>query len=1060
MRRLLSFMLMAMMAISMCAIPAKPGLTRTITLSDGTTMTARLVGDEHGHYWMGEDGKAYLTDDDQIFRQVEQATIASKAAARRHQANAQRARRLSPKKVGEFGNYTGKKKGIIILVNFNGTSFKAANNQALFNRIVNEKNFSYGNFKGSMHDYFYKQSEGKFELDFDVVGPVTVSKKASYYGANDSSGDDLHPAEMVIEALALVDNQVNFADYDWDDDGEVDQVYLIYAGKGAADGGAASTIWPHEWTLEAAAYYNNDGSGPQTYDGVTIDTYACGPELNGQTGEIAGIGTMCHEFSHCLGYPDFYDTDDSGGQGMSYWDLMDSGSYNGDSYQPAGYTSYERWVAGWKTPIELSATKAVTGMKSLQDGGEGYIIYNNNNKNEYYLLENRQLTGWDASLPGKGLLIIHVDYNKQVWENNKPNDDPSHQRMTWIPADNKYQYFTYQGSKYYTEEGMANDPFPNGSVNSFSKSTTPAAKLWNKNSDGTYYLDSSVENITQNSDGTISFNFIGLSNVDTPTFSPAAGTYTEPQSITISCATEGAEIHYTTDGSTPTATSPVFSAPFTIETTTTVKAIAIADGEESSVATARYIIRTGGADTNTFIRATSTSDLANGMRCIIACGSKSVAAGPLAGTRTIYLSSADVETDDDIITIDEGVTVFTLSGENGQFALINEDDEYLYSPEVKSMGYTSTETLWTMSNNNSGVIIGNSSAGFILYNANSPRFATYTSSPNTSMIYANIYVEYKQTAKQDVTMNFSAETATATVGMTFTQPTLTTEPDGLTVTYTSSDPTVATVDATTGEVTPLAAGTTVITATFEGNITYNSAEASYTLTVSEPQGQVTETVKYVLVDDASQLAEGEEIIIVAEDNDVYYALSTAQNKNNRSAVEVTMNDDGTITGNEETQDLTLTGETGAWYFYTGSGYLAAGSNSKNYLHTNEEQDGNSKATISITDDIAKIQFQGSYKRNLLKFNYNYGSPIFSCYGSGQQDVMIYRKVVEVTPQGLKGDVNGDHDVNLTDVTLTVDYIINNQTEGFILYNGDMDDNGEITNTDLTSIINLILNGEY
>ena len=114
---------------------------------------------------------------------------------------------------------------------------------------------------------------------------------------------------------------------------------------------------------------------------------------------------MCHEFSHCLGYPDFYDTGYSGGQGMCDWDLMDSGSYNGDGYQPAGYTSYERWFAGWETPITLEAEDvSVTNMKSLQSGGESYIIYNKKNREEYFLLENRQSDGWDESLYGAGLL--------------------------------------------------------------------------------------------------------------------------------------------------------------------------------------------------------------------------------------------------------------------------------------------------------------------------------------------------------------------------------------------------------------------------------------------------------------------------------------------------------------------------------------------------------------------------------------------------------------------------------------------------------------------------------
>jgi len=489
-RRLMSaFVFMLFTAAVINSVPAKPGLKRLLTLSDGSKVSALLVGDEYGHYWLGDDGNTYQSvSGTSVYELVNAQEVRQRAQVRRHAANQRRMRRLDSRKVGDVGAITGQKKGLIILANFYDASFNSSNNNALYQRIANEKNFSYGDFKGSMYDYFYAQSEGQFELTFDVVGPVTVSKTASYYGSNDSQGNDKYPATMVIEALKLANSQVNYADYDWDGDGEVEQVYVVYAGKGEADGGASTTIWPHEWELSSAAQYG-DGSGAQTLDGVKINTYACGGELNGQSGTIAGIGTMCHEFSHCLGYPDFYDTDYSGGQGMFEWDLMDSGSYNGDGYLPAGYTGYERWVAGWKTPIELTSTQAVTNMKALQQGGETYVIYNQGNRNEYYMLENRQQVGWDEGVPGEGLLIVHVDYSSSAWSGNTPNDDPSHQRMTWVAADNEYQYTTYQGEKYYTTEGAANDPFPYGSVNAFSKSTTPAAKFYNKNSDGTYYLD-------------------------------------------------------------------------------------------------------------------------------------------------------------------------------------------------------------------------------------------------------------------------------------------------------------------------------------------------------------------------------------------------------------------------------------------------------------------------------------------------------------------------------------------------------------------------------------------
>ena len=531
--------ILLVIAQSLLAIPVKPGLTKTLTLADGTQVTAVLVGDEHGHYWLGQDGKAYQAIPGLgVYQTVDAAQIQQKAALRRSAANQRRMARM-PRKVGSVGSISGDKKGIIILVNFTDKSFAAS--QSDFDKLANTVNYNSGNYKGSMYDYFYAQSEGQFRLTFDVVGPYTLSHNCAYYGGNDSSGDDLRPGNMVKEAVQLANADVNFANYDWDNDGYVDQVYVVYAGKGEADGGDDDTIWPHEWELSSAT------GSYITLDGKKINTYACGGEQNGGTGATAGIGTMCHEFSHCLGYPDFYDTDYSGGQGMFEWDLMDSGSYNDDGYRPAGYTSYERWVAGWKEPVELKTTQNIADMAPLQNTGSNtYIIYNNGNSDEYFLLENRQKVGWDAALPGAGLLILHVDYSSSAWSNNQPNDDPSHQRMTWIPADNQYQYTIYQETKYYTEAGAKNDPFPYGNVNAFNKNTTPAAKFYNKNSDNTYYLDSSVENITQNSDKTISFSFVGAGDVVDPTPSGEALLY------------EGLSSYSGSDGSAALATNSAY----------------------------------------------------------------------------------------------------------------------------------------------------------------------------------------------------------------------------------------------------------------------------------------------------------------------------------------------------------------------------------------------------------------------------------------------------------------------------------------------------------------------
>lgn len=754
-KRCLLVIIMVLITIVCNAIPAKPGQYRTLKLTNGQTVTARLVGDEHGHFWLGNDGNAYQEDETGLFQKIDRNEVMKAASERRQSANADRAKQMAKRRAqkGTSNSIVGKKKGIIILVNFRNLQFQEDNDRELLDNIANKAGFNEGNFVGSVHDYFYDQSGGKFDLEFDVVGPYTMPNDMSYYGKNKNGkqGNDQHPAAMVIEACKAANDEVNFADYDWDGDNYVDQVYVIYAGQGEADGGAANTIWPHEWTLASAQYYG-DGSGPLTLDGVTIDTYACGSELNGSE-EICGIGTMCHEFSHCLGFPDFYDTSDTGdGVGMFMWDLMDYGSYNGDGYQPAGYTSYERWVAGWLEPIELTTTKDVNDMKCLQDGGDAYIIYNSGNRNEYFLLENRQPVKWDKELPGQGMLIVHVDYNESAWNGNSVNNNYSHQRMTWIPADDAYTDILEDenGEEYeaYTWEGLAKDTYPSDDNNSFSKNSTPAAEFYSKNSDGEYYMDGAVENITQNEDGTISFHYQGI--VSKPTFSPKAGVYSEAQTVTISCDTEGATIHYTTDGSIPTAESNIYDSPITIETNTTLKAIAFLEsGEQSKVATANYIIRSGATtDVKTFKRVTSTDEIASGLRYIIACGTKGKAAGKL--TTSKYLSSSSITLDDDIITITDDVEVFTLDeSDEGKYSFMNTEGKYLDATDVKKLAFENNPShSWILENNNNAVEMVHVSYGTMTYNVTSPRFTTYTSNASTNMIRANLYVEYEEEPAQ------------------------------------------------------------------------------------------------------------------------------------------------------------------------------------------------------------------------------------------------------------------------------------------------------------------------
>lgn len=522
MNRILLLVTFLTIGLSASAVNAKK-VWRTVVQQDGTSVDLMLCGNEDLHYYKTRDGLPVLRNENDSnyyyanaygFGMTATTQMAHNAASRSAAESTfvselsstmdvtavteTSTRKLSAVKRSS-SVYNDSKKGLVILVQFSDNKFTVSDNaKSFYEDMLNTENYSSGKFIGSVHDYFYAQSAGKFDLTFDVVGPVTLSNNIAYYGANDhQGGNDARPGTMAGQACQLAADSVDFSDYDWDDDGYVDQVYIEYAGYGEADGGGSSTIWPHEWSLSSSDFRKS-----LTIDGKIVDTYACGNELayGYATPTSSGIGTFCHEFSHCLGLPDFYDTSGGTNFGMDNWDLMDYGNYNGDGYCPAGYTSYEKWFCGWQDPTELTSACDVSNMGALSDGGATYVIYNDNNANEYYLLENRQQSGWDASLYGAGLLVLHVDYNASSWTNNSVNTSSSHQRLTIFHADNSAQS---------TRASLAGDPYPYGAKDSLTDSSRPAATLFNKNSAGTYYMDKPITNIVQNDDGTISFQFMG-----------------------------------------------------------------------------------------------------------------------------------------------------------------------------------------------------------------------------------------------------------------------------------------------------------------------------------------------------------------------------------------------------------------------------------------------------------------------------------------------------------------------------------------------------------------------
>ena len=143
------------------AVPARPGVRRDLTLADGTVVNALLVGDEYGHYWLGEDGKGYRSNGS-IYEEIDVQSVQRSARRQRAEANSRREQRLSGNRAAKRASdgYIGKKKGLIILVNFSDVAFQKGHDKSLYQRIANEKGFSDGKFKGSVYDYFYDQSDG------------------------------------------------------------------------------------------------------------------------------------------------------------------------------------------------------------------------------------------------------------------------------------------------------------------------------------------------------------------------------------------------------------------------------------------------------------------------------------------------------------------------------------------------------------------------------------------------------------------------------------------------------------------------------------------------------------------------------------------------------------------------------------------------------------------------------------------------------------------------------------------------------------------------------------
>ncbi len=496
-RQSITTLLLAGCALGALAVPAKPGIL-SYPQPDGTMLSVTLHGDEHGSWYETEDGYvllpnaagaleyATMNQGRLVSTGVRALQIAERPAAQRsllaslpkaqlletarksaqESSVAARAPRRAAATTGLINNYpkTGSPKAMVLLVEFQDVQFKTPDANNAFQQLATQPGYSYGGATGSTLDYFKAQSGGIFTPDFQVFGPIRVDQNESYYGAAQGMNRDAQAWLMVRDACIKLHEQqpdLDWSEYDNDGDGFVDNIFVFYAGYGQNEGAPDWTIWPHSANL--FTFYGI----VVEYNGVKIGNYACTNELQGTAGTVrAGIGTFCHEYSHVLGLPDFYVTNGaSSTHTPGAFELMDSGSYNNNGNTPPNYSAYERFCMGWMNPRELTGPEDVS-LNPL-DSGESLLI-TTDKAEEYFILENRQRTGWDTYLPGHGMLVWHVDYDEPSWINNKVNNDQSHQRIDLVEADNLPGAATQSG-----------DPFPGTSnVRNFTSLTTPAMRCW------------------------------------------------------------------------------------------------------------------------------------------------------------------------------------------------------------------------------------------------------------------------------------------------------------------------------------------------------------------------------------------------------------------------------------------------------------------------------------------------------------------------------------------------------------------------------------------------------
>ena len=525
------------------ASPARKGLLH-LRQPDGTIVEAYLTGDEHGHLMRTPDGCSLVQDAEGWWCYArydfmghrlntgehagdpstpgsvvaESRNIPFELLARKRRNRVGRTLPLRDReRARTIRTRAGEERirhGLIILARFQDLDFTYT--RADFERIIN------GPQATSALSYFKDQWKDGYTFRFDITDIVTLPKEFAYYGANNDDGEDDKAAQMIVDACAAVGPEIDFSDYDNDGDGEVDNVFVFYAGPNESEGAGDDYVWPHMWYIKSGA------SLPPYYrDGVLVDNYACTSELgvdeNGTTfTSLATIGTFCHEYTHSFGIMDLYDTDgeDSGGYSEAMWnaiDLMDAGNYNDRGRTPPNYSVVERWFFGMSEGKPLA--EGTHTLRPIHENGD-YFYLETDDEREIWLLECRRARGWDAHIGGNGLLIYHIDLSdrpagestsqgktvsaRERWEQNELNANPEHQCIDILEPDpearQKYQT-AVKNRRYETIYTLASLAFwPYGDASVLTCDTDPAFRFWSG-------ADSplGLSGIRINADGSVTF---------------------------------------------------------------------------------------------------------------------------------------------------------------------------------------------------------------------------------------------------------------------------------------------------------------------------------------------------------------------------------------------------------------------------------------------------------------------------------------------------------------------------------------------------------------------------